>query len=91
MGSEGWPGRFGGEAGEGLVSSVEVGDDLGSEEVFGGDVEAVGVALDRLEQPGRRVVEFAQQGGGGGRARRRGRGSAAGFRSGLGVRRRRVG
>ena len=34
---------------------------LGSDELFGCDVEAVGVALDRLEKPGRWVVELAQQ------------------------------
>jgi hypothetical protein len=34
---------------------------------FGCDVEAVGVALDRLEEPGRWIVEFAQQGAGGDR------------------------
>ena len=44
---------------------VELCDDLGSDELFGCDVEAVGVALDRLEQPGRWVVELAQQGAGG--------------------------
>jgi hypothetical protein len=35
--------------------------------LFGGDVEAVGVALDRLEEPGSWVVELAQQGAGGDR------------------------
>jgi hypothetical protein len=40
-------------------------DGLGSEELFGCDVEAVGVALHRLEQPGCWIVELAQQGAGG--------------------------
>ena len=35
--------------------------------MFGCHVKAVGVALDRLEKPGRRVVELAQQGAGGDR------------------------
>ncbi len=50
-----------------LVGSVELCHGLGSEELFGCDVEAVGVALDRLEKPGRWVVELAQQGAGGDR------------------------
>jgi hypothetical protein len=61
------PGGFVGEAGEVLVGLVELCDGLGSEELFGGDVEAVGVALDRLEEPGSWVVELAQQGAGGDR------------------------
>ena len=65
VGSQGRPGRLGGESGDVLVGLVELCNDLGSDELFGCDVEAVGVALDGLEQPGRRVVEFAQQGGGG--------------------------
>ena len=59
VGSEGWPVGFSGESGEVLVGSVELCDGLGSEELFGCDVEAVGVALDRLEEPGGRVVELA--------------------------------
>ena len=47
--SQGWPGWFGGESGDVLVGSVEFCDGLGSEELFGCDVEAVGVALDGLE------------------------------------------
>jgi hypothetical protein len=46
---------------------VEFCDGLGSEELFGCDVEAVGVALDRLEKPRRWVVEFAEHGAGGDR------------------------
>ena len=37
----------------------------GSDELFGCDVETVGVALHRLEEPGRWVVELAQHGAGG--------------------------
>ena len=65
MGSQGWPGGFSGESGDVLVGLVKLCDDPGSEELFGCDVEAVGVALDRLEKPGRWVVELAQQGAGG--------------------------
>jgi hypothetical protein len=64
VGSQGWPGRFGGESGEVLVGLVELCDGLGSDKLFGCDVEAVGVALDRLEEPGRWVVELAQHGAG---------------------------
>ena len=45
---------------------VELCNDLGSNELLGCDMEAVGVALNRLEQPGSRVGEFSQQRGGGG-------------------------
>jgi hypothetical protein len=38
---------------------------LRSEELFGCRVEAVGVALDRLEEPGRWVVELPEPGAGG--------------------------
>ena len=61
VGSQGWPSRFGGESGNVVVGLVELRDGLGSEELLGCDVEAVGVALDRLEKPGRWVVELAQQ------------------------------
>ena len=67
VGSQGWPGGFSGESGDVLVGLVELCDGLGSEELFGCDVEAVGVALDRLEKPGRWVVELAQHGAGGDR------------------------
>ena len=65
MGPQGRPGRFGGESGDVLVGLVELCHGLGSDKLFGCDVEAVGVALDRLEKPGRWVVELAQQGAGG--------------------------
>jgi hypothetical protein len=50
VGSEGWPGGLRGESGDVLVGVVELSDALGSNELFGCDVEAVGVALDRLEK-----------------------------------------
>ena len=65
-GLAGRPSRFGGEPGHVPVGLVELPrDGPGSNELFGRDVEAVGVALDRLEEPDRGVVELAQQGGGG--------------------------
>ena len=67
VGPQGRPGGFSGESGEVLVGLVELCDGLGSDELFGCDVEAVGVALDRLEKPGRWVVELAQHGAGGDR------------------------
>src|SRR5688572_19723115 len=51
VGPQGWPGGFGGESGDVLVGLVELCDGLGSEELFGCDLEAVGVALDRMEKP----------------------------------------
>ena len=48
-----------------LVGLVKLCDGLGSDELFGCDVEAVGVALDRLAKPGRWVAQLAQQGAGG--------------------------
>ena len=55
-----WARRFVGEAGDVVVDGFEIGDAFGSDEVFGGGVEAVGVALDGAVQPGGGVVEFAQ-------------------------------
>ena len=46
VGSQGRPGGFVGEPGDVPVGLVELCDGLGSEELFGCDVEAVGVALD---------------------------------------------
>ena len=57
---ESWPGRFGAESGDVLVGLVQLCDGLWSNELLGRDVETVGVALHRLEQPGRWVVELAQ-------------------------------
>ena len=65
MGTQGWPSRLVGEPGDVLAGLVELRHGLGFEELFGCDVEAVGVALDRLEEPRRWVVELAQHGAGG--------------------------
>jgi hypothetical protein len=64
---QGRPGGFSGESGDVLIGLVELCDDLGSDKLLGCDVEAVGVALDRLEKPGRWIVELAQHGAGGDR------------------------
>ena len=48
----GRPGGFSGESGDVLVGYVKLCDGLGSDKLLGCDVEAVGVALDRLEEPG---------------------------------------
>jgi hypothetical protein len=62
---KGRPRRLVGEVRHDLVgSAVEHLHGLGSEELFGRDVEAVGVALDRLEQPGCWIVELVQHGAG---------------------------
>jgi hypothetical protein len=65
VGSQGWPGGFSGESGDVVVGLVELCNGWWSGELFGCDVEAVGVALDRPVKPGRWVVEFAQHGAGG--------------------------
>jgi len=65
MGSQGRPGGFVGESRNVVVGFVELCDGLGSEELFGCDMEAIGVALDRLEKPGCWVVKLAQQATGG--------------------------
>jgi hypothetical protein len=59
------PGRLVGEPGDELGGSVERRHGLGSEELFGRDMEPVSVALDRLVEPHRRVLKLTQQGGGG--------------------------
>ena len=64
VGSQGWPSQLVGEPGNVLVDLVELCDGLGSDQLFGRDVEAVGVALDRLEKPGRWIVELVQHGAG---------------------------
>ena len=61
---QGRPGGFIGESGDVLVGVVELCDGLWSDALFGCDVEAVDVALDRLEQSSRWVAELAQQGAG---------------------------
>jgi hypothetical protein len=65
--SQGRPRGLVGESGNVPVGLVELCDGFGSDELFGCHVEAVGVALDRLEQPGRWIVELAQHGAGGDR------------------------
>jgi hypothetical protein len=63
--SQGWPGWLAGEFGDELVgSTVEHLNDLGSDELLCRHVQAVGVALDGVEQPCSWVVELSQQGGG---------------------------
>ena len=52
VGSQGRPRGFGGESGDVPVGLVELRDNLGSDKLLGCDVEAVDVALDRLEEPG---------------------------------------
>jgi hypothetical protein len=47
--------------------AVEDLNDLGADQLLGRHIEPVGVALDRVEQPGSWVAEFSQQRGGGGR------------------------
>jgi hypothetical protein len=49
VGSQGRPSQLVGESGNVVVDSVELCDGLGSDELFRCNVEAVGVALDRLE------------------------------------------
>jgi hypothetical protein len=59
------PGRLVGEFGDDLVGpAVEHLNDLGSEELLGRHMKAVGVTLDRVTQPGSRIAELAQQGSG---------------------------
>ena len=67
VGAQGRPGRLVGDAGHELVgAAVERIHDAGSDELFGGDVQPVGVALHRLMQPDRGVAELPELGGGGG-------------------------
>jgi hypothetical protein len=69
MGAQGRPGRRGGDVGDDLVgSAVKRTHDPGSDELFGGGMQAIGVALDRLMQPDRRIADFAEEGGGRGGA-----------------------
>jgi hypothetical protein len=56
---QGRPGGFSGESGDVPVGLVELRHGLGSDELFGCDLEAVGVALDRFEEPVLWVVELA--------------------------------
>ncbi len=63
VGTEGWPSPLSRESGNVLVGLVELCNGLRSDELFGCDMEAVGVALDRLEKPC--VVELSQHSTGG--------------------------
>jgi hypothetical protein len=65
--TQGRPGGFSGEPGEVLIGLVELCNGPGSDKLLGCDVEAVGVALDRLKKPGSRIVELAQHSAGGDR------------------------
>jgi hypothetical protein len=68
MDTQGRPGGLAGEVGDDQVGSgVEHMNGLGSDELLSRDMKAVGVALDRIVEPGRRVTELAEQRGGGGR------------------------
>ena len=67
VGSQGRTGGFSGEPRDVLIGLVELCEGLHSDKLFGCDVEAVGVALDRLEEPGSWIVELAQHGAGGDR------------------------
>jgi len=58
------PAGFNGEPGNVLVGLIGLCDGLGSDKLSGCHVKAVGVALDRLEKPGRWIVELAQHGAG---------------------------
>ena len=65
--TEGGPGRLVGDPGHDLVGLVvERLDGARSDDVFGGDVQPVGVAEDGLVEPDRGVAEFSELGGGGG-------------------------
>ena len=64
VGSEAGPGGISGESGNVLVGLVELCDRLGSEELFGCHMKAVGVTPDGRTQPGSRVAPFFQQSGG---------------------------
>ena len=59
---QGRPGGFSGESGDVLIGLVELCEGLRSDKLLGCDVEAVDVALDRLEEPGSWIVELAQHG-----------------------------
>jgi integrase len=58
VGSKGWPSRLVGEPGDVVVGLIELCDGLGSHELFGCDMEAVDIALDRLAEPASGIVEL---------------------------------
>ena len=63
---QGRPGRLVGEVGArpGRLGLSSISTMLGSEELLGGHMKAVGVTLDGVIQPGSRVAAFSQQRGG---------------------------
>jgi len=96
VGPQGRPGGFIGESEDVLVGLVKLCDSLWSDKLFDCDVEAVGVALNRIVESSRRVAELAQQGTGGDgrfisgddlleRLGRRARGNGVGSDDGVGV------
>ena len=62
VGSQGRPPRFVGDVGYDLLgSAVERLHNCGSDDLLRGGVQAIGVALDRIMQPGRRVAKSAEE------------------------------
>ena len=62
VGSQGGPGRFVGDVGYDLLgSAVERVHNCGSDDLLRGGLKAIGVALDRIMQLGRRVAESAEE------------------------------
>ena len=62
VGSQGRPGRCVGDVGYDLLgSAVERVHNCGSDDLLSGGVQAIGVALDRIMQPGRRVAKSAEE------------------------------
>ena len=60
-----WPGWLAGDAGHNLVGLVvKRRDGVRSDDVFGGDVQAVGVPQDGLVEPDCGVAEISKLGGG---------------------------
>jgi hypothetical protein len=60
--SQGGPGRSVGDVGYDLLGpTVERVQNCGSDDLLSGGVQAIGVALDRIMQPGSRVAEFAEE------------------------------
>ena len=65
IGTQSRPGRFIGDPGDDLVGLVvERVHDPGSDNLFGGDVQTVGVALHGLVEPDGGVTELPELGGG---------------------------
>ena len=63
--SQGRPGWFVGEVGYDLVgSAVQRRYPLGSDDLLGGGLQGVGVALNGFVEPGRGVADLSEQGAG---------------------------